>query len=175
MNKTIHKYELRGSQTIIDLPLAYIIVHVGEQAGTIMVWVELDPNEPKIPYTFHIIPTGGEITENMYHAGSVIIPPFVWHVYYEWPGEETHTLEHGNQVLKNVHDPSVCAGDPCTIHNMTDHHMRGWPQHWRDDRHIMERICPHGVGHPDPDERSDIDTTHACDGCCAPLEKGNDN
>lgn len=42
----------------------------------------------------------------------------------------------------------------------------------------MERICPHGVGHPDPDhiafvERvagkdvASVEAVHGCDGCCA--------
>jgi hypothetical protein len=36
----------------------------------------------------------------------------------------------------------------------------------------MERICPCGVGHPDPDDaayrlsQGDDDTTHGCCGCC---------
>jgi hypothetical protein len=34
----------------------------------------------------------------------------------------------------------------------------------------MERICPHGVGHPDPDHvfytKRMTDTIHGCDGCC---------
>lgn len=31
----------------------------------------------------------------------------------------------------------------------------------------MERICPHGVGHPDPDcMYAKRDTVHGCDGCC---------
>lgn len=42
-----------------------------------------------------------------------------------------------------------------------------WPQHWRGDRHLMERICPHGVGHPDPDDINP-DGVHGCDGCCRP-------
>ena len=35
----------------------------------------------------------------------------------------------------------------------------------RFDRSFMERICVHGVGHPDPDG-ADADPLHACDGCC---------
>lgn len=38
-------------------------------------------------------------------------------------------------------------------------------EHWRYDRSFMERICVHGVGHPDPDD-SGADLMHACDGCC---------
>jgi hypothetical protein len=48
----------------------------------------------------------------------------------------------------------------------------------------MERICPHGVGHPDPDDlayrisiakKMGKDTKylgiHGCDGCCTPPKK----
>jgi hypothetical protein len=79
---------------------------------------------------------------------------------------EAH-LEHSTRVIYNVHDPSECAGRPCAIHNRSDHHMRAFPQHWRDDRKLMERTCPHGVGHPDPDDINP-DHVHGCDGCCAP-------
>lgn len=48
--------------------------------------------------------------------------------------------------------------------------MIGWKTHWRADRRIMERLCKHGIGHPDPDSR-DPDGTHGCDGCCISPEK----
>lgn len=44
---------------------------------------------------------------------------------------------------------------------------------WRDDTKVMERICAHGVGHPDPDARAFAERqgdawfgVHGCDGCC---------
>jgi hypothetical protein len=78
-------------------------------------------------------------------------------------------LEHSN-VRLSTHDPAICAGEPCTIHNRSAHGMRAFPQYWRDDRRIMERICPHGIGHPDPDDfniRTGHDPgVHGCDGCC---------
>lgn len=57
--------------------------------------------------------------------------------------------------------------------------MVDWPQHWRADRLLMERICKHGVGHPDPDDIAykriqhgdsvaESESIHGCDGCCAP-------
>lgn len=66
-----------------------------------------------------------------------------------------------------VHAKDRCAGQPCPIHNPSDHHMVTWDQRWRDDRKIMERVCEHGIGHVDPD---DITTyrVHGCDGCCQP-------
>jgi hypothetical protein len=50
-----------------------------------------------------------------------------------------------------MHKPDKCAGHHCSIHNPSDHHMKTWPLLWRRDTLMMERICPHGVGHPDPD------------------------
>ena len=68
-----------------------------------------------------------------------------------------------------VHPQGNCAAHPCPIHNPSQHHMRDWPTHWRTDRRIMERICPHGVGHPDPDCRYVMESNvHGCDGCCQP-------
>lgn len=68
------------------------------------------------------------------------------------------------------HDEKTCRGDFCTLHNRSDHSMRGFPQHWRDDIGIMERICLHGIGHPDPDEflirNGEFLGIHGCDGCC---------
>lgn len=76
-----------------------------------------------------------------------------------------HQLENSTEFLSHYHLQDECEG-PCTIHNLTDHHMRSWPQHWRSDRYLMERICPHGIGHPDPDSPPGTDTVHGCDGCC---------
>jgi hypothetical protein len=55
--------------------------------------------------------------------------------------------------------------------------MSEFRQHWRNDRSVMERICPHGIGHPDPDHIRHIrewsgaavarvESVHGCDGCC---------
>lgn len=78
--------------------------------------------------------------------------------------------------LSNVHPVEACTGRACVIHNPTPHHMRWWRLHWRDDRGIFERICPHGVGHPDPDQRAfwkanglEVNGVHGCDGCCAEV------
>lgn len=84
--------------------------------------------------------------------------------------EKWYTTGTG-QLITGVHDPALCEGRPCTIHHPSGHHMRDWPTHWRGDGpfdiwHGMERICPHGVGHPDPDGL-DPDRIHGCDGCCS--------
>lgn len=76
-----------------------------------------------------------------------------------------------------VHPRSKCEGQTCCIHNPSEHHMLTWPMNWRGDTGVMERICAHGVGHPDPDatayQKSLGNThhgTHGCDGCCQKRE-----
>lgn len=78
-------------------------------------------------------------------------------------------LEHSTATLR-CHKRTKCKGDVCSLHKRTNHHMRHMPQHWRGDRGIMERICEHGVGHPDPDDYRVLNGldlgVHGCDGCC---------
>jgi hypothetical protein len=85
------------------------------------------------------------------------------------------TYVDGTGVKLRVHDKEKCAGEFCSIHNPSDHIMKDWPTHWRDDRGMMERICEHGVGHPDPDDLAfkrrhnlgDSEGIHGCCGCCS--------
>jgi len=133
------------------------------------------------------------IWHNNRHVGSgVTYPDGYTHVRWDYgadmawvtPGEATEALdgyerrtvtstaqlEHSPTVLTHVHTPDRCAREACTVHARSQHGMRDWPQHWRDDdRTLMERICPHGVGHPDPDSPYPPDShfwAHGCDGCC---------
>lgn len=70
----------------------------------------------------------------------------------------------------HTHADDKCAGEFCVVHKPSDHHMVSWPLLWRADKGVMERICMHGVGHPDPDDLEyQGDTSlavHGCDGCC---------
>lgn len=78
------------------------------------------------------------------------------------------TDDFGNKLV-DVHEQWQCMSGNCTIHKPSDHRMRGFKQKWRADRALMERICEHGIGHPDPDEIG-LDESgrgvHGCDGCC---------
>lgn len=92
---------------------------------------------------------------------------------YEIPeGMERWTDDYGLNMI--VHAKDQCSGR-CVIHNPSDHHMVDWPRLWRLDRGLMERICPHGIGHPDPDHLWYLtehnmaeggEGIHGCDGCC---------
>jgi len=80
-------------------------------------------------------------------------------------------------LLKHVHPKSVCAKQKfaCAIHRPSDHHMVSWVLHLRETG-LVERICPHGIGHPDPDSVAYFNRrgegaylgVHGCDGCCTP-------
>lgn len=62
-------------------------------------------------------------------------------------GPETHLLESG-QTLVNVHPRLECVGEWCPIHRPMPGPWSNWPRQWSDERDIMERVCPHGIGHP---------------------------
>lgn len=82
-------------------------------------------------------------------------------------------LLENTRIWVHCHDKNKCYDDICSLHNRTPHHMRDWPQNWREDRTIMERICSHGIGHPDPDDFKIVrfldKGEHGCDGCCRLL------
>ena len=93
-----------------------------------------------------------------------------------------------------IHKPQACKGEFCPLHNPSNHHMKDWPVVIRSSA-LVERTCPHGVGHPDPDSLAYFDRTwammhksqfpieiegetesehclgiHGCDGCCNERE-----
>jgi len=81
----------------------------------------------------------------------------------------------GTGQLLCTHTIEYCKGEHCPIHTPSNHHMVDWPTNWRDDNGVMERMCPHGIGHPDPDDyyvkQDKYIGTHGCDGCCNPRTK----
>lgn len=76
------------------------------------------------------------------------------------------------QFLQNVHKRENCI-PPCAIHAPSDHHMRHMRLHWRSDLNVFERICEHGIGHPDPDSGLK-NGAHGCDGCCSEARANNE-
>jgi hypothetical protein len=84
----------------------------------------------------------------------------------------------------NYHRKKDCKGQYCPLHNPSNHKMRDWPMNLRTDPFaapLIERMCPHSIGHPDPDSVAFMDKqlglegaraiaygfgVHGCDGCC---------
>ena len=78
------------------------------------------------------------------------------------------------QGVIQTHGENRCRGQHCVIHNPSDHHMKTWPLQFLPDRAWLAiRVCPHRMGHPDPDSVDYMVTRgiitaafHDCDGCC---------
>lgn len=94
-----------------------------------------------------------------------------------WDPERDVYVTGCGQILTSLHPISDdCLLKGCVIHSPTDHPMRDLPTLWRSDRALMERTCPCGVGHPDPDDMRWQEEhrpqyaagVHGCDGCCSP-------
>lgn len=91
--------------------------------------------------------------------------------------EDIYITGHDQKLF--THLPNAeCYEFNCVVHNPSNHSMRAFPTYWRFDRGLMERICPHGIGHPDPDDlafqarlkgqaHARAESIHGCDGCCA--------
>lgn len=90
---------------------------------------------------------------------------------------------NGTQRFTNIHRTSSCAGENCIVHTPSDcvANREDWAYVFRTDGRI-ERMCNHGIGHPDPDQARFLLTAnadiygewiwiHACDGCCVEGEK----
>jgi hypothetical protein len=78
---------------------------------------------------------------------------------------------------KNMHPRERCVGAPCALHFPSEHALSSAPMLWRNDVGLLERICEHGIGHPDPDHIARLRNAghlriaeglalHGCDGCC---------
>lgn len=91
--------------------------------------------------------------------------------------EGMEMFKDGFDNLVYVHARSACELEHCPIHNPSDHCMVDLPLLWRQDVGIFERVCQHGIGHPDPDTLEYIKrmrgelgfraaSVHGCDGCC---------
>lgn len=82
-----------------------------------------------------------------------------------------------NNVI-SIHNPTQCAGRPCVFHNPSDHALSKAKVSYNESLHRVERVCSHGIHHPDVDEVVKVydgfGETEAlkfakhndCDGCC---------
>lgn len=88
---------------------------------------------------------------------------------------EVTVLPGGYQLRHHMREE--CQGHHCPLHNPSNHALKDAPLNWRSDRGLMERVCEHGVGHPDPDDLAykatlrgsdevEYEGVHGCDGCC---------
>ena len=83
-------------------------------------------------------------------------------------------LDPAGRLTVRGHHVADCP-DPCPIHRPTSHHMVTWPPIRRAGADYIERVCPHDLPHPDPDDHhiraAYQQPRHACDGCCRPPRR----
>jgi len=84
--RTIHKFpiQISGGDFIIPLSGECQVLDVQVQQGVPMMWVELDPDAEKMPTTFAVFPTGGEIDDEWVHLATFQMHggELVWHLYW---------------------------------------------------------------------------------------------
>lgn len=81
--KRVFKYplEMRDGPQDFSVPKFAEVVLVDEQRGQICVWMEIDDHNPPEVRKFAVYGTGRKVKGR--HCGSVVMEPFVWHVYEE--------------------------------------------------------------------------------------------
>ena len=88
--RTVWKFQL-PVRDVLELtgPKPLEIVHVGPDGpADLLVWAEVDPARPPITRHLRVVGTGNPVPpEVTRHIGSVMAPPFVWHVYEADGGE----------------------------------------------------------------------------------------
>ncbi len=92
--KTIHKYQMspEDPRLEIELPGMATVIFVNSQAPRVVhFWVEVDPDAEMHKRVFVLHGTGHDIPEDHWYIGSVLDPPFVWHLYEEYDIHEIQT------------------------------------------------------------------------------------
>lgn len=92
--KAIYKYSLCFArkpgdfaplQCTVEMPHFARVVHAEmTDVGNWTVWVEVAPDLTKVPTTFYVFPTGGEVkTPDTWHVKTAFEGPFVWHLFHK--------------------------------------------------------------------------------------------
>ena len=85
MSRTVWKYTIDIQDKVeFTMPAGSTVIHVapcGTSPMAIDLWFDADPARDLEWRTFHVHGTGHPIAIDSWHVGSVIMHPFVWHVY----------------------------------------------------------------------------------------------
>lgn len=87
--KSIYKVALdrmqEGGVQTLELQMEHVL-HVGLQGKQITMWYIHNDNAPLKKYRFTAIGTGwncAEIIDKWNYATTIILPPYVWHIYWK--------------------------------------------------------------------------------------------
>lgn len=86
MKTVIWKYQLKiTDQQTIEIPCEHKILSVAQQNGILCMWVEVNPDAYLSEVDIVICGTGNPIPHiegyNLIFVGTVVMNPFVWHVF----------------------------------------------------------------------------------------------
>lgn len=84
--QTIYKYAVSiGPDQVLWIPHDAELIHFGDQAGVLNIWVRMDDSEPKLDRKIHVVGTGYPLPERLIkHVGSVQGQDgLVWHAFEE--------------------------------------------------------------------------------------------
>ncbi len=82
---TIYKFPLAVTdRQVVRMPHGARVLCAMNQHGNVTIWAEVNPNALTEDRVFWIVGTGNPMpTAALIYIGSVLQPPFVWHVYEE--------------------------------------------------------------------------------------------
>lgn len=90
--KRIWKYELElptlrvTDHVDVWMPVGAKVLSAGNQDGKLCVWVECNTEAPREMVSFVVAGTGRRLPDKLGRfIGTVVMPPFVWHVYHARP------------------------------------------------------------------------------------------
>ena len=79
---TIWKYPLQiGDFNSVQMPKGATILSVDNQNGILCLWAMVDPEKSLVTRKIRIVGTGHTFDGYAEHIGSVVMAPFVWHVF----------------------------------------------------------------------------------------------
>ena len=82
--RMIYKYELQLGTQVVRMPAGAQVLSAHNQHGSLCIWALVDPKAPMVDRAFLVTGTGHTIEEGIrldLFIGTVIISPFVWHVF----------------------------------------------------------------------------------------------
>ncbi len=83
MNEAIWKFPLEVTQSpqILLIPKGAKLLFIAMQEGKICLWMELEQSAEKERRKFIVVGTGWELPPDRNYCGTVLVDPYVWHVF----------------------------------------------------------------------------------------------
>lgn len=82
-NKVIYKYELKGMQPVVELPVGAKIINFESQVGKLFIWCIIEKGSTLVENVqFNIIGTGIEFNDkHLEFIGTTQQSIFMWHLF----------------------------------------------------------------------------------------------